>query len=154
MRYITSLIIKQFFLLTLMFHCGIALASHYKQRISLHVTTKGQHQSSARGAICFKSSDFLDRAHCGSSSNSYSWGPKNWQLFPRIDLDDYSNSNRQSIPDHSCQSMIKQGARTPDENGRLDIYVEVEHAHKYDEYGNLLLDINYFRHCRSRWSRG
>ena len=145
--------LKKLVLLVLVFHCGAALAVHYKQNIALHVTTKGQYQSAARAAICFKSSDLFDGTHCGNSKNSYSQGPKNWRLFPRTDLDDYSNTNRLSKPDPHCQALMSHYTRTPKENGQLDIYVEVEHKHTYDDAGNQLLDINYFRHCYFQWTK-
>ncbi len=80
-----------------------ASSNHFIQRIVLHDNSP---------VLAFTTTDFLDARH---KSHVYLRGPKNWKFLianPRLNI----------IKDSSCKQF---SGRTPEETGRLDLYLDL-----------------------------
>lgn len=109
-------------------------AASFFQVINLHI------QSEEENSICFVSTDWLDKSHCGPYPTTYyTSGPKNWRLV----LDDYYSDRKTSF-DESCSPYLKYN-RTVEDSGQLDIFATLVRDNPFRENYTL-------KDCRLKWT--
>ena len=129
-------------------------STSYKQEIKIHTTSVPD--SNSPTSACFVTTDLFDSTHCTfsdtssfGSSSVYDKGPKNWRLI--IKPCPYATKyfkNYEVEADISCANF---SGRTPQESGRLDIYVATADI-SYPDFFNKLHYVYKFMNCRTTWT--
>lgn len=123
-------------------------SNDYKQTIEVHGAVARDSDTPSPGmgwmlnTICFNTTDFFDTGHCvnsiGGQANDYDHGPKNWKL--------YTQSIKRSHVKFAgkCAQHFTSTSRTPEQNGRLDIYVTAHY--------NKQTEIVTYSRCDTKWT--